>query len=36
MDKDDVHIGPSDYVPWLKDRKWAHIRMEGRAFGDVP
>ncbi len=33
---DDVHIGPSDYVPWLKDRKWAHIRMEGRAFGDVP
>ncbi|MGH7643555.1 MAG: inositol-3-phosphate synthase [Candidatus Dormibacteria bacterium] len=36
LDKDDVHIGPSDYVPWLKDRKWAHIRMEGRAFGDVP
>ena len=36
MAKDDVHIGPSDYVPWLKDRKWAHIRMEGRAFGDVP
>jgi myo-inositol-1-phosphate synthase len=36
MDKDDVHIGPSDYVPWLKDRKWAHIRMEGKAFGDVP
>jgi myo-inositol-1-phosphate synthase len=33
---DDVHIGPSDYVPWLKDRKWAHIRMEGKAFGDVP
>lgn len=33
---DDVHIGPSDYVPWLTDRKWAHIRMEGRAFGDVP
>lgn len=33
---EDVHIGPSDYVPWLKDRKWAHIRMEGRAFGDVP
>jgi myo-inositol-1-phosphate synthase len=36
MEKDDVHIGPSDYVPWLKDRKWAHIRMEGKAFGDVP
>ncbi|MGA7361627.1 MAG: inositol-3-phosphate synthase [Candidatus Dormiibacterota bacterium] len=34
--KEDVHIGPSDYVPWLKDRKWAHIRMEGKAFGDVP
>ncbi len=33
---EDVHIGPSDYVPWLKDRKWAHIRMEGRSFGDVP
>ncbi len=33
---DDVHIGPSDYVPWLKDRKWAHIRMEGKAFGEVP
>jgi myo-inositol-1-phosphate synthase len=33
---EDVHIGPSDYVPWLKDRKWAHIRMEGKAFGDVP
>jgi len=31
-----VHIGPSDYVPWLHDRKWAHIRMEGRTFGDVP
>jgi len=36
MAKEDVHIGPSDYVPWLKDRKWAHIRMEGKAFGDVP
>jgi myo-inositol-1-phosphate synthase len=34
--KDDVHIGPSDYVPWLKDRKWAHIRLEGQGFGDVP
>jgi myo-inositol-1-phosphate synthase len=33
---DDVHVGPSDYVPWLTDRKWAHIRVEGRAFGDVP
>ena len=32
----DVHVGPSDYVPWLEDRKWAHIRLEGRAFGDVP
>ncbi len=31
-----VYIGPSDYVPWLTDRKWAHIRLEGRAFGDVP
>ena len=33
---DDVHVGPSDYVPWLTDRKWAHIRLEGPAFGDVP
>jgi myo-inositol-1-phosphate synthase len=33
---EDVHIGPSDYVPWLKDRKWAHIRLEGLGFGDVP
>jgi myo-inositol-1-phosphate synthase len=33
---DDIHIGPSDYVPWLKDRKWAHIRLEGRGFGDQP
>ena len=33
---DDVHVGPSDYVPWLEDRKWAHIRVEGQAFGDVP
>ncbi|MET0863266.1 MAG: inositol-3-phosphate synthase [Nakamurella sp.] len=31
-----VHIGPSDYVPWLDDRKWAYVRLEGRAFGDVP
>jgi myo-inositol-1-phosphate synthase len=33
---EDVHVGPSDYVPWLGDRKWAHIRLEGEAFGDVP
>ncbi|TMB89720.1 MAG: inositol-3-phosphate synthase [Chloroflexi bacterium] len=33
---DNVHIGPSDYVPWLHDRKWAFIRLEGRSFGDVP
>jgi myo-inositol-1-phosphate synthase len=31
-----VHVGPSDHVPWLSDRKWAYIRMEGSAFGDVP
>jgi myo-inositol-1-phosphate synthase len=31
-----VHIGPSDYVPWLEDRKWAHIRLEGRGFGEQP
>ncbi len=36
IDPDDVYIGPSDYVPWLTDRKWAHIRLEGSAFGDVP
>lgn len=36
MDKSDVHVGPSDHVPWLTDRKWCHIRMEGRTFGDVP
>jgi myo-inositol-1-phosphate synthase len=34
--EDNVHIGPSDYVAWLTDRKWAYIRMEGRTFGDVP
>jgi myo-inositol-1-phosphate synthase len=34
--EDDIHIGPSDHVPWLQDRKWAYIRMEGRNFGDVP
>jgi myo-inositol-1-phosphate synthase len=33
---DNIHIGPSDHVPWLHDRKWCHIRMEGRSFGDVP
>jgi myo-inositol-1-phosphate synthase len=33
---DQVHVGPSDYVPWLKDRKWCHIRMEGTTYGDVP
>ncbi len=33
---DAVHVGPSDYVPWLKDRKWAYIRLEGTTFGDVP
>ena len=36
MGDDNVHVGPSDYVPWMTDRKWCHIRMEGRAFGDVP
>jgi myo-inositol-1-phosphate synthase len=36
MPSDNIHIGPSDHVPWLEDRKWAYIRMEGRAFGDVP
>jgi len=36
LDPDDVHVGPSDFVPWLTDRKWAHIRLEGTAFGDVP
>ena len=36
IDKDNIHVGPSDYVPWLKDRKWCHIRMEGTTYGDVP
>src|SRR3990170_3670834 len=36
MMADDVHIGPSDYVPWLGDRKWAYIRLEGTSFGDTP
>lgn len=36
LGEENIHVGPSDYVPWLTDRKWCHIRMEGRAFGDVP
>jgi len=36
LGKDNVHVGPSDYVPWLTDRKWCHIRMEGTTFGNVP
>jgi myo-inositol-1-phosphate synthase len=36
LSEHDIHIGPSDHVPWLEDRKWAYIRMEGRNFGDVP
>jgi myo-inositol-1-phosphate synthase len=36
LDPDNIHVGPSDYVPWLQDRKFCHIRMEGRTFGDVP
>jgi myo-inositol-1-phosphate synthase len=36
LNEKDIHIGPSDYVPWLEDRKWAQIRLEGQAFGDVP
>jgi myo-inositol-1-phosphate synthase len=36
IDSEDIHIGPSDHVPWLRDRKWAYIRIEGREFGDVP
>ncbi len=36
LGEENVHVGPSDYVPWLTDRKWCHIRIEGRAFGDVP
>jgi len=36
LDPDDIHVGPSDYVPWLKDRKFCYIQMEGRTFGDVP
>ncbi len=36
LPSDNVHVGPSDYVPWLHDRKWAYIRLEGTTFGDVP
>jgi myo-inositol-1-phosphate synthase len=36
MAHEDVHVGPSDYVPWLSDRKWCYLRMEGTTFGDVP
>ena len=36
MGEKNIHVGPSDYVPWLEDRKWAYIRLEGTSFGDVP
>jgi myo-inositol-1-phosphate synthase len=36
LDPDNVHVGPSDHVPWLQDRKWCYIRMEGTTYGDVP
>lgn len=36
LGSENIHVGPSDYVPWLSDRKWCYIRMEGRTFGDVP
>ena len=36
LPKDDIHIGPSDHVPWLQDRKWAQIRLEGKGFGEAP
>jgi myo-inositol-1-phosphate synthase len=36
LPEDAIHVGPSDYVPWLTDRKWAYIRMEGTTFGEVP
>jgi myo-inositol-1-phosphate synthase len=36
LDSDDIHVGPSDHVPWLLDRKWCYIRMEGTTYGDVP
>jgi myo-inositol-1-phosphate synthase len=36
LEPKNIHVGPSDYVPWLEDRKWAYIRLEGTAFGDTP
>jgi myo-inositol-1-phosphate synthase len=36
LDPDNIHVGPSDYVPWLQDRKFCYLMMEGRTFGDVP
>ncbi len=36
LEEGNVHVGPSDYVPWLTDRKWCYIRMEGTTFGEVP
>ena len=36
IDPDHIHIGPSDHVPWLQDRKWCYIRLEGRSFGGAP
>lgn len=36
IEPENIHVGPSDYVPWLGDRKWCYVRMEGRTFGDVP
>jgi myo-inositol-1-phosphate synthase len=36
ISEENIHIGPSDYVPWLTDRKWCHLRLEGKSFGDVP
>jgi myo-inositol-1-phosphate synthase len=36
MEEKNIHVGPSDHVPWLEDRKWAYIRLEGTSFGDVP
>jgi myo-inositol-1-phosphate synthase len=36
IDPEDIHVGPSDYVPWLKDRKFCYIQMEGTTFGNVP
>jgi myo-inositol-1-phosphate synthase len=36
MSSDNAHVGPSDYVPWLSDRKWCYIRLEGTTFGNVP